>query len=97
MMSKQALWRGILVRQRSNHLKEELSALRQRMKNTAANVDQKMRLEYRITEALAALLSQKTVSGILHTCATIGRFLMYTNICPHCIDIDISVCTCIFC
>jgi hypothetical protein len=64
------------VRQRSGHLRDKLSALRQRMQNTAANVDQKMRLEHRITEALAALLSQKTVSGILHTCATIGRSLM---------------------
>ncbi|KAH7301391.1 hypothetical protein KP509_23G023300 [Ceratopteris richardii] len=71
----QALWRGFQTRHKRDDLKEEFSDLRQRMQSTAANVDKKMRLEYRLTEALAALLSQKTVSGILHTCATIGRLL----------------------
>lgn len=77
----QALWRGFLVRHRHDNLKEELSALRQRMQITAANADRKLRLEYRLTEALEALLTQKTVSGILHTCATIDLATQHSKLC----------------
>jgi hypothetical protein len=42
------------------------------MQSTAATVNNSQRLGNRLMEALAQLLSQKTVSGILHTCATIG-------------------------
>ncbi|KAI5079800.1 hypothetical protein GOP47_0005279 [Adiantum capillus-veneris] len=77
----QAIWRGFRIRHKHGHLKEELSALRQRMQSTAANVDKRMRLEYRLTEALEALLSQKTVSGILHTCATIDLATQHSKLC----------------
>ncbi|MCO5559030.1 hypothetical protein L7F22_012622 [Adiantum nelumboides] len=77
----QAIWRGFRIRHKHGHLKEELSALRKRMQSTAANVDKRMRLEYRLTEALEALLSQKTVSGILHTCATIDLATQHSKLC----------------
>ncbi|MCO5561716.1 hypothetical protein L7F22_015339 [Adiantum nelumboides] len=77
----QAIWRGFRIRHKNGHLKEELSALRKRMQSTAVNVDKRMRLEYRLTEALEALLGQKTVSGILHTCATIDLATQHSKLC----------------
>lgn len=58
-------------------MKQHMQELRLRMQSTAATVDNSQRLGNRLTEALAQLLSQKTVSGILHTCATIGKHISY--------------------
>jgi abnormal spindle-like microcephaly-associated protein len=54
---------------------KQMQQLRSRMQITASKVDNSQRLGHRLTNALAQLLSQKTVSGILHTCATIGTSL----------------------
>lgn len=56
-------------------MKQHMQELRLRMQSTAAAVDNSQRLGNRLTEALAQLLSMKTVSGILNTCATIGKIL----------------------
>ena len=56
-----------------------MQELRLRMQSTAATVDNSQRLGNRLTEALAQLLSQKTVSGILHTCATIGTYTTHPS------------------
>lgn len=46
------------------------------MQKSAANVDDGMRIINRLIAALSELLSMKSVSGILHTCATLGESLM---------------------
>ena len=69
----QARWRGLLVRKNQVDTRQQLSNLRFRIKNSAVNVDDRLRLENRVTEALEVLLNHKTVSGILHTCATLGK------------------------
>lgn len=56
-----------------------MQELRLRMQSTAATVNNSQRLGNRLMEALAQLLSQKTVSGILHTCATIGTHTLPTS------------------
>lgn len=45
------------------------------MKSTAANVDDSMRIINRLLAALSDLLGMKSVSGVLHTCATLGDSL----------------------
>lgn len=47
--------------------------LRLRVQKSAANVDDGMRIINRLVAALSELLSKKSVSGILHTCATLGE------------------------
>ena len=43
------------------------------MQKSAANVDDGMRIINRLIAALSELLSKKSISGILHTCATLGE------------------------
>jgi len=43
------------------------------MQNSAKNVDDSMRIINRLIVALSELSSMKSVSGILHTCATLGK------------------------
>lgn len=64
--------------------------LRLRMQKSAANVDDGMRIINRLIAALSELLSKKSISGILHTCATLGKkqkFYMKVFLCSnlHCI------------
>lgn len=47
--------------------------LRLRVQKSAANVHDSMRLINRLIAAVSELLSMKSVSGILHTCATLGK------------------------
>lgn len=47
--------------------------LRLRVQNSATNVDDGMRIINRLVSALSELLNMKSVSGILHTCATLGE------------------------
>lgn len=59
-------------------MKQHMQELRLRMQSTAAAVDDSERLGNRLTQALAQLLSQKTVSGILHICASIGNYITHS-------------------
>ncbi|KAI3456438.1 hypothetical protein Pfo_013101 [Paulownia fortunei] len=64
----QSYWKGYLARKDA---RDQLLDLRLRMQKSAANVDDSMRLINRLVAALSELLSMRSVSGILHTCATL--------------------------
>ncbi|KAK9267758.1 hypothetical protein L1049_010192 [Liquidambar formosana] len=64
----QSYWKGCLARKES---RGQLLDLRLRVQQSATNVDDSMRLINRLLVALSELLSMKSVSGILHTCATL--------------------------
>ncbi|KAG9136451.1 hypothetical protein Leryth_023332, partial [Lithospermum erythrorhizon] len=66
----QSYWRGYIARRNS---KVQLVELRQRVKISAANVDDNRRLINRLTAAVSELLNMRSVSGILHTCQTLGK------------------------
>lgn len=66
----QSHWKGYLARKDS---KGRLLDLRLRMQKSAANVDNSMRILNRLIAALSELLTMKSVSGILHTCETLGK------------------------
>lgn len=51
----------------------QLLDLRLRVQRSAKNVDDSMRIINRLKVALSELLSVKSISGILHTCATLGK------------------------
>lgn len=78
----QSYWKGYIERKQS---RENLSAIRLRLQKAAANVDDGMRLINRLIAALAELKNMKSVSGILHTCATIGKISVNYNV--VCFDI----------
>ncbi len=84
-LNVQAHWKGHEWRKRQGHVMKQMQQLRFRMQITASKVDNSQRLGHRLTNALAQLLSQKTVSGILHTCATIGTSLFSFEIWTWCI------------
>ncbi|KAG8385724.1 hypothetical protein BUALT_Bualt03G0075000 [Buddleja alternifolia] len=64
----QSHWKGYLARKDA---KGQLVDLRLRMQKSAANIDNSRRLINRLVAALSELLSMRSVSGILHTCATL--------------------------
>ncbi|KAL7130255.1 hypothetical protein ABFS83_13G122200 [Erythranthe nasuta] len=64
----QSCWKGYLARKDA---RSQLIDLRMRMQKSAANVDDSRRLINRLIAALSELLSMRSVSGILHTCATL--------------------------
>ncbi|KAJ6401897.1 hypothetical protein OIU84_014054 [Salix udensis] len=64
----QSHWKGFLARK---HARGQLLDLRLRVQNSAKNVDDSMRIINRLIVALSELSSMKSVSGILHTCATL--------------------------
>ncbi|GAV57034.1 LOW QUALITY PROTEIN: CH domain-containing protein/Arm domain-containing protein/IQ domain-containing protein [Cephalotus follicularis] len=74
----QSYWKGYLVRKES---KGQLLDLRLRVQRSAANVDDSMRIINRLLSALSELLSMRSVSGILHTCATLDGATEYSRIC----------------
>ncbi|KAF7840638.1 abnormal spindle-like microcephaly-associated protein-like protein [Senna tora] len=74
----QSRWRGHLARKES---KEQLQDLRLRMQKTARNVDDSKRLINRLLAALSELLNMKSVSGILHTCATLDMATEHSQRC----------------
>ncbi|KAG5516511.1 hypothetical protein RHGRI_037278 [Rhododendron griersonianum] len=75
----QSYWKGYLARKDSRG--KQLIDLRLRVKKTAANVDDGMRIINRLVAALSDLLSMKSVSGILHTCATLDMATKYSQKC----------------
>lgn len=70
----QSYWKGYIARKDSM---AQLLDLRLRMQQSAANVDDSMRLINRLVAALSELLSMRSVSGILHTCATLGEHFIF--------------------
>ncbi|XP_059662135.1 uncharacterized protein LOC132308145 [Cornus florida] len=74
----QSYWKGFLARK---DLRGQLLDLRLRVQKTAANVDDGMRIINRLVAALSELLSMKSVSGILHICATLDMATEHSQIC----------------
>ncbi|XAR65630.1 hypothetical protein NMG60_11009803 [Bertholletia excelsa] len=74
----QSYWKGYLARKDSKGL---LLDLRLRVQKSAANVDDGMRIINRLVAALSELLSMKSVSGILHTCATLDMATAHSQKC----------------
>ncbi|KAK9151802.1 hypothetical protein Syun_010111 [Stephania yunnanensis] len=64
----QSYWKGFLARK---ELRGQLLDLRLRVQKSAANVDDDMRLINRLVYALSDLLNTRSISSILHTCATL--------------------------
>ncbi|XP_050211865.1 uncharacterized protein LOC126662021 [Mercurialis annua] len=74
----QSHWKGYLVRKES---RGKLVELRSRVHKSAQNVDDSMRIINRLKAALSELLSMKSISGILHTCATLDRTTQHSQKC----------------
>ncbi|RAL44861.1 hypothetical protein DM860_003620 [Cuscuta australis] len=74
----QSYTKAYLVRK---DLKGELLDLRLRVQKSAANIDDGMRIINRLLAALSELLNMKSVSGILHTCATLDMATKHSQRC----------------
>ncbi|XP_010276054.1 PREDICTED: abnormal spindle-like microcephaly-associated protein homolog isoform X2 [Nelumbo nucifera] len=74
----QSYWKGYIARKES---KGKLLDLRIRVQKSAANVDDNMRLINRLVAALSELLSIRSVSSILHTCATLDMATRHSQKC----------------
>lgn len=74
----QSYWKGYLARKES---RGQLVDLRLRVQKSATSVDDGMRIINRLLAALSELLSMKSVSGILHTCATLDMATAHSQIC----------------
>ncbi|KAF5943397.1 hypothetical protein HYC85_017474 [Camellia sinensis] len=74
----QSYWKGYLARKAT---RGQLLDLRLRLQKSAANVDDSMRIINRLLVALSDLLSMKSVSGILHTCATLDMATKHSQKC----------------
>ncbi|XP_027184330.1 abnormal spindle-like microcephaly-associated protein homolog isoform X1 [Coffea eugenioides] len=74
----QSYWKGYLARKAS---RGQLLDLRLRVQKSAANIDDSMRLINRLVAALSELLSKRSISGILHTCATLDMATEHSQRC----------------
>ncbi|KAK3188356.1 hypothetical protein Dsin_027917 [Dipteronia sinensis] len=74
----QSYWKGYLARKESN---QQLLDLRFRVQKSAINVDDSRRIINRLLFALSELLSMKSVTGILHTCATLDMATEHSQKC----------------
>ncbi|XP_059292899.1 uncharacterized protein LOC132046322 isoform X3 [Lycium ferocissimum] len=74
----QAYMKGYLARK---DLRGQLLDLRLRVQKSAANVDDGMRIINRLVEALSELLNMRSVSDILHICATLNMATQHSQKC----------------
>ncbi|XP_026392571.1 abnormal spindle-like microcephaly-associated protein homolog isoform X1 [Papaver somniferum] len=74
----QSYWKGYLARKEA---RGQLVDLRLRVQKSAANVDDGMRLINRLVAAVSELLSFRSVSSILHTCATLDVTTQHSQKC----------------
>ncbi|KAE7995452.1 hypothetical protein FH972_000241 [Carpinus fangiana] len=74
----QSYWKGYLARK---ELRGQLLDLRLRVQKSSTNVDDSRRIINRLLAALSELLSVKSVSGILHTCATLDMATEHSQKC----------------
>eukprot|EP00252_Welwitschia_mirabilis_P011015 TRINITY_DN2478_c0_g1_i1.p1 TRINITY_DN2478_c0_g1~~TRINITY_DN2478_c0_g1_i1.p1 ORF type:complete len:569 (+),score=99.42 TRINITY_DN2478_c0_g1_i1:1377-3083(+) len=80
----QAYWRSYRTRQVQIHDdQQQLCNLRARIKVSATNVDDTLRLGNRLTRALEELAKHRTVSGIRHTCVTLDVATQHSKRCCH--------------
>ncbi|KAL7244164.1 hypothetical protein ACSBR1_016405 [Camellia fascicularis] len=78
IIQSHSYWKGYLARKAS---RGQLLDLRLRLQKSAANVDDSMCIINRLLVALSDLLSMKSVSGILHTCATLDMATKHSQKC----------------
>ncbi|KAJ9566243.1 hypothetical protein OSB04_002209 [Centaurea solstitialis] len=71
-------WKGYVERKCS---RGKISDIRMRVQKSAANVDDGMRILNRLIAALSELKNMKSVSGILHTCATLDMATKHSQKC----------------
>ncbi|KAH7675621.1 abnormal spindle-like microcephaly-associated protein [Dioscorea alata] len=74
----QSYWKGYLVRK---HPRQQILDLCCKLKRSAANVDDDMRLINRLVTALSELLGYKSISNIRHTCATLDMATAHSEKC----------------
>ncbi|MCD7453220.1 hypothetical protein HAX54_020163 [Datura stramonium] len=74
----QAYMKGYLARK---DLRGQLLDLRLRVQKSAANVDDGMRIINRLVAALSELLNMRSVSDILHICATLNMATQHSQKC----------------
>lgn len=70
----QAYMKGYLARK---DLRGKLLDLRLKIQKSAANVNDGMRIINRLVAALSELLNMRSVSDILHICATLSKFVVH--------------------
>ncbi|KAL5773413.1 hypothetical protein ACOSP7_013002 [Xanthoceras sorbifolium] len=74
----QSYWKGYLARKESS---QQLLVLRLRVQKSATNIDDSRRIINRLLFALSELLSIKSVTSILHTCATLDMATEHSQKC----------------
>ncbi|KAI3800297.1 hypothetical protein L1987_28384 [Smallanthus sonchifolius] len=74
----QSYWKGYIERK---HARGKVTDIRLRVQKAAANVDDSMRIINRLIAALSDLKNMKSVSGILHTCATLDMATKHSQKC----------------
>ncbi|XP_030533430.1 abnormal spindle-like microcephaly-associated protein isoform X2 [Rhodamnia argentea] len=74
----QSYWKGYLIRKES---RAQVADLRLRVQKAAENVDDNMRIINRLKAALSELLNIRSVSSILHTCATLDMATQHSQKC----------------
>ncbi|XP_065856735.1 uncharacterized protein [Euphorbia lathyris] len=74
----QAHWKGYIARK---GLRGQLLDLPLRVQRSAKNVDDSMRIINRLKMAVSELLTMKSISGILHTCATLDMTTKHSQKC----------------
>ncbi|KAK3433402.1 hypothetical protein EUGRSUZ_D01308 [Eucalyptus grandis] len=74
----QSYWKGYLTRKES---RAQVVDLRLRVQKAAKNVDDNMRLINRLKAALSELLNIRSVTSILHTCATLDMATRHSQKC----------------
>ncbi|KAI4368223.1 hypothetical protein MLD38_016804 [Melastoma candidum] len=74
----QSYWKGYVARKES---RDQVQEARRRVQKAAANVDDSRRLINRLRAALSELLNMKSVSSILHICATLDLATRHSEKC----------------
>ncbi|XP_076923036.1 uncharacterized protein LOC143585026 [Bidens hawaiensis] len=74
----QSYWKGYIERK---HSREKVTDIRLRVQKAAENVDDGMRIINRLIAALSDLKNMKSVTGILHTCATLDMATKHSQKC----------------
>ncbi|KAJ0966148.1 hypothetical protein J5N97_027286 [Dioscorea zingiberensis] len=74
----QSYWKGYIVRR---HPRQQILELCCRLKKSAANADDDMRLINRLVTALSELLGYKSISNIRHTCVTLDMATAHSEKC----------------
>ncbi|XP_076959429.1 uncharacterized protein LOC143635490 [Bidens hawaiensis] len=74
----QSYWKGYIERK---HSREKVIDIRLRVQKAAENVDDGMRIINRLIAALSDLKNMKSVTGILHTCATLDMATKHSQKC----------------